>query len=146
MKSIFDKKNYEELSGRLQKLSASSRALWGKMDNGQMLHHLNLAMEAPLGKSAEKGSPVFFMKLFRSVLYNDKPFGKGSPTARQFKVTEKFDFDKEKEKCIANLKEVFDKNIHGPYQPHVFFGKLTNEQWGKHFYKHLEHHLRQFGV
>lgn len=30
--------------------------------------------------------------------------------------------------------------------PHPFFGKLTSEQWGKGIYKHLDHHLKQFGV
>jgi len=30
--------------------------------------------------------------------------------------------------------------------PHSFFGKLTPEEWAILMYKHLDHHLRQFGV
>jgi len=30
--------------------------------------------------------------------------------------------------------------------PHSFFGKLTPEEWAILSYKHLDHHLRQFGV
>ncbi|MBL0146112.1 MAG: DUF1569 domain-containing protein [Chitinophagaceae bacterium] len=29
---------------------------------------------------------------------------------------------------------------------HPFFGKFTGDQWGKFMYKHLDHHLQQFGV
>jgi len=146
MKSIFDKTNYDELNNRLQKLNASSAPLWGKMNAAQMLRHLNLAMEAPLGKYETKGKPVFFMKIFKPVLYNDKPFGKGAPTPKDFKITDSFLFDTEKQKTLDNLKIIFENGIDGNYKPHVFFGTITNEQWGKHFYKHTDHHLRQFGL
>ena|ERR1700694_3984010 len=146
MKSIFDKPNYDELNNRLQNLNTSSTPGWGKMNVAQMLHHLNLTMEAPLGRYETKGKPNFFMKLFKSVLYNDKAFGKGDPTPKDFKIAATFNFETEKEKAISNLKEIFNKGIEGNYLPHVFFGTITNEQWGMHFYKHADHHLRQFGV
>jgi hypothetical protein len=145
MKSVFEKNNYDELRNRLQKLTPGTTHLWGKMDVAQMLHHMNLAMEAPLGKIQTKGRPIFFMRIFKSVLYSDKPFKKGDPTPKDFKITETYSFDTEKQKCISNLDEVYTRNINGNYLPHVFFGRLTDEQWGKHFYKHLDHHLRQFG-
>jgi hypothetical protein len=30
--------------------------------------------------------------------------------------------------------------------PHSFFGRLTPEEWSMWMYKHLDHHLQQFGV
>jgi hypothetical protein len=30
--------------------------------------------------------------------------------------------------------------------PHGFFGKMRAEEWAILMYKHLDHHLRQFGV
>jgi len=30
--------------------------------------------------------------------------------------------------------------------PHTFFGQMTPEEWATLMYKHLDHHLRQFGV
>ena len=146
MKSIFDKANYDELNNRLQRLDATSTQLWGKMNIGQMLHHLNLTMEAPLGKYQTKGKPFFLMKIFKSGLYNDKPFGKSGPTAKDFKINQAYSFEIEKEKVFSNLKEIFSRGVTGSYLRHVFFGTLTNEQWGKHFYKHIDHHLQQFGV
>jgi hypothetical protein len=29
---------------------------------------------------------------------------------------------------------------------HPMFGKMTADQWGRSMWKHLDHHLRQFGV
>ena len=146
MKSIFDRVNYEELNERLQKLSPGATNVWGKMNVAQMLHHLNLTMEAPMGKHQTKGKPVFLMRIFKSVFYNDKPFGKGAPTPKDFKISDSFSFEAEKQKALSNLTEIFDKGADGNYLPHVFFGKLTSEQWGRHFYKHTDHHLRQFGA
>ncbi len=146
MKSIFDKNNYDELIGRIQKLSSSSTPAWGKMTINEMLHHLNLTVEAPLGKIQTQGKPNFIMKLFKSVLYNDKPFGKNDPTPKDFKTKGDFDFATEKEKCLSNLSEIFNKGIKGVYKQHVFFGEITSEQWGLHFYKHADHHLKQFNV
>jgi hypothetical protein len=146
MKSIFDKVNYDELNNRLQKINVKSTPSWGKMNVVQMLRHLNLTIEAPLGIYQTKGKPIFFMKLFKSVLYNDKPFGKSDPTPKDFKITDIFNFEPEKEKALTNLKSIFDKGVNGKYLPHVFFGTITNEQWGMHIYKHTDHHLKQFGV
>ena len=146
MKTIFDKTNYDELVGRVQKLNSSSVPGWGKMNVSEMLHHVNLTVEAPLGKTKTQGKPNFFMQIFKSVLYNDKPFGKGDPTPKDFKVAGTYDFDAEKEKCLLNLEDVFSKGVRGNYLPHVFFGKMTSELWGMHFYKHIDHHLSQFGV
>jgi len=30
--------------------------------------------------------------------------------------------------------------------PHPFFGSLTPHAWSRGMFKHLDHHLRQFGV
>ena len=29
--------------------------------------------------------------------------------------------------------------------PHPFFGKLNRQEWARLIYKHLDHHLNQFG-
>ena len=146
MKTIFDKSSYEEILSRISEISVDTPPLWGKMNASQMMHHLNLTMEAPLGKLATKGKPVLFMRIFKSVLYNDKPFGKGSPTPKEFKVTDKFDFYREKHSAINNIQDVYKSGHLFDYKPHVFFGNLSGEQWGKHFYKHIDHHLTQFGA
>ncbi len=145
MQTIYDSMARQNLLDRLNKLSAHSQPLWGKMNVSQMLHHLNRTMEAPLGKMPVTGKPNFMMRMFKGVLYNDKPFGKGSPTPKDFKVNDAYDFNQEQQKAVRNLEEVAKQGVNHRLKPHVFFGTLTSEQWGKHFYKHTDHHLRQFG-
>lgn len=57
------------------------------------------------------------------------------------------DFGKEKE-ILKQKILIFQSN--GPEKMFIpstsFFGKFTPEQWGKGIYKHLDHHLRQFGA
>ncbi|TPW11975.1 MAG: hypothetical protein FD129_1557, partial [bacterium] len=31
-------------------------------------------------------------------------------------------------------------------EPHPFFGNLNIDEWGRLSWKHLDHHLRQFGA
>jgi hypothetical protein len=147
MKNIFFKENYDDITGRLIKISPVSKSLWGKMDVSQMLHHLNITMEAPLGKITIPSEENIIARLFfKSILYNDKSFGHGSRTAKSFIVKNRYNFEDEKTKAQENLKEIFNRNINGLYNPHIVFGKLTAEQWGMHFYKHTDHHLKQFNL
>ena len=64
-----------------------------------------------------------------------KQLAKVTQTPKYFKITELFNFEIEKEKSLANLIEIYNKGVSGNYLPRVFFGTITNEQWGMHFYK-----------
>jgi hypothetical protein len=81
------------------------------------------------------------------VLRNEEPFRKNSPTAKSLIVADEREFDKEREQ----LSRLIDKFVSGgaagcTKHPHSFFGKMTPEEWAVLTYKHLDHHLRQFGV
>ena len=79
-------------------------------------------------------------------MYSDKPWRKNLPTAKPFKITEKKDFSSEKSALEAMLNEFESQRDRTAWNPHPSFGEFTKEQWGKMQYKHLDHHLRQFGV
>ena len=85
--------------------------------------------------------------LFKPNYFNDKPFGKSSPTAPEFVVTDPRDFEKEKARLILEVKQFSSAGeAKCTKEPHAFFGPRTPQQWGIGMYKHLDHHLRQFGV
>ena len=42
--------------------------------------------------------------------------------------------------------ECFRRHIAAARQTHSFFGRLSGDEWGRLMYKHLDHHLRQFGL
>ena len=78
------------------------------------------------------------------MLYNDQPFKKHLPTDKSFIMKEIKDFELEKKKLLDMLNRFTEANMID--EPHPFFGKLTKEQWSKGTWKHLDHHLQQFGV
>ena len=78
---------------------------------------------------------------------DDKPFKKNLPTDKSFIVVDRRDFNKEKERLIgviSNFSAVGTEAMNN--RKHPFFGKLTATEWSTSMLKHLDHHLRQFGV
>ncbi|UAY52150.1 DUF1569 domain-containing protein [Ferruginibacter albus] len=149
MKSLFDNSTYTEIKERLNKLSEQSPRQWGKMDVAQMMAHCIEAFKIPLSDLAYPrmilGRVIGFM--FKSQLYNDKVWKQGLPTSPDFIIKDQRNFTEEKQQLITLVDKFYSA---GPMKagnhPHPFFGKFTKEQWGQMMYKHLDHHLRQFGV
>ena len=79
-------------------------------------------------------------------MYNDKPWKKGLPTAKFLKTKDQKDFNVEKEKLVKLIDETYQHRDKTEWNPHPAFGYFTAQQWGQMQYKHLDHHLRQFGV
>jgi len=147
MKSLFDTEAYSEIRNRLNNLSENSERQWGKMTHGQMLHHCQGPLNVILEKVDYGFKPNWLVNLlFKKSLYSDKPWGKGLPTAKKFKETEPRDFTSEKAHLEQLLDEFEGQRDRVDWQSHPAFGKFTKEQWGKMQYKHLDHHLRQFGL
>ena len=149
MKSLFEKDSFNEIMQRLNRLSPQSKRQWGKMEVAQMMAHCKEAFKVPL---SDKKYPRIFMGvllgwMMKAKLYNESPWGKNLPTAPNFLIKDQRSFETEK-KELTDLITQF--NTAGPENvgnfPHPFFGTLTQQQWGKSMYKHLDHHLIQFGV
>lgn len=150
MKSLFDAGAHAEILTRMELLTADSEGLWGKMKVGQMLHHCQFPLKIGLGRTNPNNKPNLILKLmgklFRKSLYNDKPWRHNLPTAKGLKVTEEKDFATEKGKLLALINDFHQEKDKTEWDPHPVFGPFTPEQWGQMQYKHLDHHLRQFGV
>lgn len=149
MKNIFDHKHTIEILARIDKLGAHSQPSWGKMNVGQMLAHCSAFQDIASGDSFPKRGwlGIVIGGFVKSVMYNDKPLPHDMSTIPTILFTDERDF--EKEKILLKQKiDLFQRN--GPERctthPHPFFGKLTAEQWGIGIYKHLDHHLTQFGA
>lgn len=150
MKSIFDNDTYAEVLKRISDLDPGGGSRqWGKMDVAQMLCHCKFPLEVALGKMKLK-KPNYAMRLllrtFKKALYNDIPWKQSLQTPNQFRVTDSKEFENEKTKLIALINEFHDEKHRKSWDPHPAFGTFTLHQWGQMQYKHLDHHLRQFGV
>jgi len=136
----------EEILTRINKLNPGSKGQWGKMSVSQMLAHLQMPIGVALGNHKLPRSFLGRLVggLIKHKLYNDQPYKHNLPTAPSFKMTTEKEFDEEKRKVIEMIEKFSEENIINTNHP--FFGKMTREQWGRANWKHLDHHLQQFGV
>lgn len=149
MKTLYKKDVVDEIINRVNKLSPSTQRKWGKMNVDQMLAHCSVGMQTATGEKILQSG--FFLKLigplFKAQTTNEKPFRKESPTHPGFIVGNTEGFEKEKQKLIGLINKFHQGGeAKCTTNPYVFFGKLSPTQWSSLMYKHLDHHLRQFGV
>lgn len=149
MKNIFNHLHTEEILTRIDKLNPNSQPQWGRMDVAQMLAHCSAFQDIAMGNSFPPRGWLgrLIGRFVKPLLYNDKPIPHDMSTIPTILITEKKEFDTEREKLKQKL-IAFQND--GPEKctthSHPFFGKLSSEEWGKGIYKHLDHHLNQFGV
>ncbi|MNV07020.1 hypothetical protein D3C71_974290 [compost metagenome] len=149
MKTLFSKQALDKSIDRINQLQADSQATWGKMNVSQMLDHCSETMKVARGEKELKRLFLSYVmgSLMKKSFYNDNPIPKNSPTHKTFIITTASDFEKAKKELIDHLTAFQEGGMEKCTDaPHSFFGKLTKEQWGLGMYKHLDHHLKQFGV
>ncbi|MDB5230623.1 MAG: hypothetical protein JWN76_1428 [Chitinophagaceae bacterium] len=148
-KNLFEPGVADEILNRVSNLSADTKPLWGKMSVAQMVAHCQAPTEIALGDKKLKKSFIGFLfgKIAKKQLLEEKPFKKSLPTAPEFVVKNERKFEQEKQKLetLIHRLVIADKDLIASHI-HPFFGKMTAEQWGILNYKHLDHHLRQFGA
>ncbi|WP_214072949.1 DUF1569 domain-containing protein [Mucilaginibacter sp. dw_454] len=150
MKSVFNPADVIELIYRVNKLTPDTQPLWGKMAVGQMLAHVNVSYEMVFTDKHPRPNAFarVIIKLFvKSAVVGPKPYKRNSPTAPAFLIKEDKNFDIEKTRLLSHLnqtQQLGEEYFHNK-RSHSF-GKLTAAEWNVMFYKHLDHHLTQFGV
>ena len=149
MRNLFEPADRQSILERLAALSPGATRQWGKMDPAQMMAHCSVAMEAATGDKPLKHSLIgkIFAPFVKKSFLGEKPFGKDSPTDPTFIVADMRDFAKEKEHLTSLIARFCQS---GPSEAgkytHSFLGKISGDDWGIVMYKHLDHHLRQFGA
>ncbi len=134
----------------MNRLEMNSERQWGKMDVAQALTHCALGMEMALG---EIRPPRALMgRLIGSIIKpkvfgDDKPFRRNAPSVGELVIRGECNLDAER----IRLCSLIDRFVSGgpsvcTTHPHPFFGPLTPKEWAIAMYKHLDHHLRQFGA
>lgn len=150
MKSIFDPKTTEECLSRINALSPETQPQWGKMNVAQMLAHLNFAYDFGYHKRISKNNAFakFMIKLFvKKMVVSDKPYKKNNRTAPEFIIVDERVFNDEKTKLIDYIIETEKNGVqYFEGRENQSFGKLSSQEWSNLYYKHLDHHLAQFGV
>ena len=150
VKNLFEPARATELKQRIAQLRPESERQWGTMTPAQALAHCSRAMETAVGDSVPQR--MFLGRIFgrfvkRIAIGNDDPIARNSPTAPNFIVRDHPDFATERAR-LNGLVERFAGG--GPTacttHPHSFFGPMKPDEWAVLMYKHIDHHLRQFGA
>ena len=134
---------------RVRSLRPDSPRQWGKMDSAQMLAHCQVGLRLALGEMKLKRALIgyLFGGMARRKLLSPEPWGRNLPTAPEFKIKGSGDFAREREALVGLLERFGDG---GPEvltkEPHPFFGKLSSAEWDVLQWRHVDHHLRQFGA
>jgi len=150
VKSVFKPADVVELIYRINKLTSESRPLWGTMNVAQMLAHVNVSYEMVFTDKHPQPNVFtrFILKLMaKKMVVGPKPYPHNSPTGPAFKITDDRDFEIEKTRLLSHLNQTMQLGeAHFHNKASHSFGKLTADEWNVMFYKHLDHHLSQFGV
>jgi hypothetical protein len=147
--SLYDRHQHEVIISRLSSVRPDARRQWGKMDVAQMLAHCQVPLRVAMGDVKLERSliGVLFGGMARRKLLKPGNWDHDMPTAPEFRVKEPREFTREHE-ALLELVRRFGRG--GPSgltkEPHPFFGALSVEQWDALQWKHLDHHLRQFGA
>ena len=150
MKNIFTKEITEGVVARIEDLTSQTQPIWGKMSVAQMLAHCCVTYEMVYTDKHPRPNAFarFLMKtLIKNIVTSEKPYVKNGRTAKQFVITDSKNFETEKKRLIdfiTKTQQLGEQEFEGK-ESHSF-GKLTAKEWNNLFYKHIDHHLRQFGV
>lgn len=150
IKNLFDAKEANVVIERIEKLDANTNALWGKMDVSQMLAHCCVTYEYVYeDKYAKpKGVKKFLLKSFlKPFVVGERAYKKNTRTGPDFLKTNEYSFETEKARLIAYIRRTQELGgDHFDGKDSHSFGALSEKEWNTMFYKHLDHHLGQFGV
>ena len=150
MKTLRDDKRRKDLIERLSALTPDARPLWGKLNVDQMLSHLVQSGEMPFVASVPDSSNWMSRNLLKPLVVYVLPVPKNVKTSaeldqwRDGRRPRGFEIDR------ANVVDSINKlgTIAEDHScvDHPFFGKMSARQWAMMAHKHIDHHLRQFGV
>jgi hypothetical protein len=148
MKTLYEKEAFDELIVRVRNLTPECERQWGKMSPAQAMEHCARALDVATGRDVM--TQAFLGKLLASFVkkkfMGETPMPKNAPTGPTLVVKDEPDFDATQNRLCDLITDFHNRGesaaegiVHG------FFGPLSGKEWGETQYKHVDHHLQQFG-
>jgi hypothetical protein len=151
MKNWFRPDDRARLLERLERLSPASQALWGSMTAHEVVCHLAEPLRVALGdrKAGRIPSPLGLPGVSAFVVWL-MPWPRGAPTAPEFLpgrgMASPTEFERDREALLGLLERFTNTAADFVFGPSPVFGRLDRSSWGRLQWRHLDHHLRQFGL
>jgi len=113
-----------------------------------MLAHLGDVQRAPLqDPSVEYRSSALAFRPLAYVVIHWLPWPKGRVQApTESFTTAPVAFEEDRATVLQLIRRFGERDADGAWPPHPLFGRMTGRDWGVFCYRHLNHHLEQFGV
>jgi uncharacterized protein DUF1569 len=148
MRSILNESDRAAICSRVRSLSEASGARWGRMSVAGMLQHLRLSARMTVGDLtvASANKRVFQVFPLKHLILYVLPFPKGAPTAPELLPSAAALLEEERAAVLALLDLIGGGPREGAGPAHPLFGPLSWREWGAATYKHVDHHLNQFGA
>lgn len=147
--SLFDKAVTNQIIARVQNLAVDSQPIWGEMTAAEMLLHCNICNRQIFEESRGSEKTSVQQYLLRILALYIAPHFKRGIKSEQRNITKGLidgsRFEEQKEEFVNTLSR-FPINDRPLTLTHPAFGNISTKQWGIAAYKHMDHHLRQFGV
>ncbi|MFP5246036.1 MAG: DUF1569 domain-containing protein [Thermoanaerobaculia bacterium] len=148
MKTLFDPALRSGILARIERLRPGVTPQWGKMNAEQMLAHLVASMRMAVGElhCESKKLPIRYPPLRQLVVYW-MPWPKDSPTAKELlPPTDPGTLERNREELTRLINDFGGRGMQREWPEHPAFGQLSRRGWGVLTWRHVDHHLRQFGV
>ena len=148
MVTLFEPRHRDLILSRVARLTPESKPTWGRMNVGQMVAHCADQLRMTLGELSAAPKPTGALRRFplKQLVVYVLPWPKGVPTAPELFSTPPAQWEAD----LQELRTLIDRTAeHGPdgdWPEHPAFGRMSGRAWGVLAYRHLDHHLRQFGV
>jgi hypothetical protein len=112
-----------------------------------MTAHLSDSLRMALGDlpCAPKKGLLRFPPLKQLIVYW-LPWPEGAPTAPELISRMPISLASEVSELASLLERLAGQPADAPLPEHPAFGRLSRRGWGVLIYRHMDHHLRQFGV
>ncbi|HYD91420.1 MAG TPA: DUF1569 domain-containing protein [Flavobacterium sp.] len=149
MESLFDKQGNQNIVDRINQLTPITLSQWGKMTVSQMLEHCQQPIKVSFGTLELKPNLISFLfgKSAKRQMLTQPRFKKSLPTVKEFKIIHEPNFEEARKQLIEMVSKYADEGHSAiKVSKHPFFGNMTMEEWDILQWKHLDHHLKQFGV
>jgi len=151
MSNVFRPAVHAEVAGRLESLRPDSPRQWGRMSAHQAVCHLNDSFKAILQDRPLPARPLTTKLRFTRFIAFTSPlrWPKGVPTSPQVDAekggTPPEDFATDVDELQVLLSRFVDSDGR-TLEPHYVWGDMSRGVWGRYGYRHMDHHLKQFGA
>lgn len=150
MRTLRNENDRNEILSRVERLTGTETPAWGKMNVNQMVSHLIQANELPFVASVPDRSNFLARTIIKPLVLYVLPMPKEVKTSPQMSQLEDgrkpMEFAADKATLTDSINKLGNLPLDEKCLDHPFFGKMNAKQWATIAHKHIDHHLKQFGV